>query len=325
MRSHYSFNEMRDALQRCGLNRGDTVLCHSNVGFFGRPKEGGTAEIIVQTILGAFQEVLGPDGTIIVPTFTYSFCKGEEFDPENSSSKMGLFAEMLRRHPLARRSEDPIFSVAALGARSQELTENAPQECFGKNCFWERLLNADGVICFMNLDLNYCNFNHYVERCLNVPYRYDKLFTGYITKNGIKKKSSAIHFCRDLSNPGTLQSVELLTETAVREGALRSCPVGRGQLVCIRAAEIYCLTEQGFKSNPWFMTVSAKAAKPPILITAPDVKQFNISLQPDASMEEMIEALWPLPRDIVSDGYDAALSVLSGQVPMIIHEYATGT
>ena len=42
-------------------------------------------------------------------------------------------------------------------------------------------------------------------------------------------------------------------------------------------------------------------------------------------MEELISALWRLPRDIVSDGYDTALHALSTQVPMTVHEYPTGT
>lgn len=45
----------------------------------------------------------------------------------------------------------------------------------------------------------------------------------------------------------------------------------------------------------------------------------------NASMKEMIDALWLLPRDIVSDGYDEALRALSRQIPMTIHKYPTGT
>ncbi len=48
-------------------------------------------------------------------------------------------------------------------------------------------------------------------------------------------------------------------------------------------------------------------------------------LDEQASMQEMIEAVWSLPRDIISDGYDAALSILADVVPMQIHEYPTGT
>jgi aminopeptidase-like protein len=42
-------------------------------------------------------------------------------------------------------------------------------------------------------------------------------------------------------------------------------------------------------------------------------------------MSEIIEALWKLPRDIVSEGYDVALSALATQVPMKINEYPSGT
>jgi aminopeptidase-like protein len=41
-------------------------------------------------------------------------------------------------------------------------------------------------------------------------------------------------------------------------------------------------------------------------------------------MRELIDALWRLPRDLVSDGYDRALAALAAQVPMTIHEYPSG-
>ena len=54
-------------------------------------------------------------------------------------------------------------------------------------------------------------------------------------------------------------------------------------------------------------------------------KEINIRLPQNASMEDLISALWQLPRDIVSDGYDAALRAISTQVPMTVHEYPSGT
>lgn len=49
------------------------------------------------------------------------------------------------------------------------------------------------------------------------------------------------------------------------------------------------------------------------------------SLPPRATMDEIIARLWRLPRDIVSEGYDAALHALATQLPMRIHEYPSGT
>lgn len=42
------------------------------------------------------------------------------------------------------------------------------------------------------------------------------------------------------------------------------------------------------------------------------------------SMMDLIRELWFLPRDIVSDGYDRALSRLAQELPMTIHEYPSG-
>jgi len=42
-------------------------------------------------------------------------------------------------------------------------------------------------------------------------------------------------------------------------------------------------------------------------------------------MKEIINALWRLPRDLISDGYDTALDELSKQIHMTIHEYPSGT
>jgi aminopeptidase-like protein len=43
-----------------------------------------------------------------------------------------------------------------------------------------------------------------------------------------------------------------------------------------------------------------------------------------ADMMDLIEELWPLKRNIISDGFDRALSRLANEIPMTIHEYPTG-
>ena len=42
-------------------------------------------------------------------------------------------------------------------------------------------------------------------------------------------------------------------------------------------------------------------------------------------MEEIVRGLWKLPRDIISDGYDAALYALADQIPLTVHEFPSGT
>lgn len=47
-------------------------------------------------------------------------------------------------------------------------------------------------------------------------------------------------------------------------------------------------------------------------------------LRPESTMREMVEAVWKLPRDLVSEGYDATLRAFGSQVPMQVHKYPSG-
>lgn len=47
-------------------------------------------------------------------------------------------------------------------------------------------------------------------------------------------------------------------------------------------------------------------------------------LLPNTDIEDMARVLAPLPRHLVSDGYDAALDALASRFPMRIHAYPTG-
>lgn len=324
MKPQYNRAKMAKALEQVGLKRGDVVFSHSNVGYFGFPEEGKTADDVFQTILGAFKDVIGEEGTLIVPTFTYSFCKGEPFDCEYTPSACGMFTEMLRLHSDAHRSQDPIFSVVAIGRLAKELTSAVPAECFGNNSFWDRFYQADGVICNLNFDAG-STFIHYVERCMEVPYRYDKLFTGLFIRGGKSRKGAAIFNCHDHSNQDTAAAFEPIDNLARNRGLVRTAFVGRGSVVCISANDVYSLIQEELKTNPWLLTASAKTGKTPNLIQPTDISRIGASLPDNASMEEMIKSLWKLRRDIISNDYDASLEALGKQVAMTVHEYSTGT
>jgi len=85
------------------------------------------------------------------------------------------------------------------------------------------------------------------------------------------------------------------------------------------------LTFNRLKEDPWFTAKGPPGDPVELESQRLSVASPEVSLADKASMAEMIDALWHLPRDIVSSGYDAALQALATQVPMTIHEYPTGT
>ncbi len=257
MNPDYTAEDLHSALERVGVRRGDVAFSHGNVGYFGVPAGGLSPDNVFQTVWGAFQAALGPEGTLVVPTFTYSFCRGEIFDPEETPSACGLFTEKVRRLPGARRSEDPIFSVAAAGPLAEELTRDAPEDCFGDNSFWERFLKRDGLICNLNFDAG-STFLHFVERRLKVPYRFLKRFPGTLRRRGVERPAAGIHFCHDLSDPDTEASFELFDRLGRAQGVVKTVPVGRGSVVALRAKAAYELMQREIQRFPDLLIAAGK-------------------------------------------------------------------
>ena len=254
---HYTRADFVSALRAVGLKGGDTVFSHGNLGFFGYPAEGRMPQEVFQLVRDSFREVIGAEGTLVVPTFTYSFCKGAPFDHARSPSTCGAFTEWARQQPDAHRSRDPLFSVAALGHRAEELTENTPVECFGPGSFWERFFTTAGMICNLNFDAG-STFVHYVERVLDVPYRTNKEFAGEFLVEGRVLPGRAIFFCRDLTQPGTAAAFERFDSIARQRGHARRAQVGRGSVVGIRATAVHDLILDMLPVEPWFLTAAGE-------------------------------------------------------------------
>jgi aminoglycoside 3-N-acetyltransferase len=240
------------------LNPGDIVFSHSNAGFFGRLDGARNGAETCAALTDAILERIAPSGTLVVPTFTYSFPNREIFDIENSASKMGAFAEWVRRHPDAHRSADPCYSVAALGARAAELTQSVAENSFGPDSFFDRFYKAGGKLLNMNFDAG-STLVHYVERELHVPYRFDKAFHGTIREQGRERDARSVIWVRYLSDDALIASFEPFDRLARERGLFTTRPLGRGAIGVISSRDTYDLIAQTLPTRPWFLT-KAEAA-----------------------------------------------------------------
>ena len=111
----------------------------------------------------------------------------------------------------------------------------------------------------------------------------------------------------------------------MQEGRLRFAAGCACEIATIACDSFYELLRREITKDPW-ITAQGPACDPVALEDRPaNATQSRMRLPANASMTELISALWRLPRDIVSDGYDVALQALSTQAPMVIHEYPSGT
>jgi aminopeptidase-like protein/aminoglycoside N3'-acetyltransferase len=329
-KTDYGRTDLVNGLKVTGLRPGDTVFFQVSHLTLGRLEFGPAETEPCELLYSAMREAIGAEGTMLLPAFSLSFCRYEDFDVWATPSIQGAwsysleFLEYFRRLPGVVRSVDPIFSVAGLGPNAEKLLTRLPNTSYGKDCLHERLMKFRGKICGIGVGLAETSFLHYVEEAVGVPFRYKKLFTGRIVQNG------------KLSKQGWISSVAIQVANALPDGTrlekiagfdarCRIADVGLGAVVSIDCRSFYELASREIARDPW-ITARGPACDPFVLENArTGGKNPCAQLPEDASMEQLISALWRLPRDIVSDGYDAALQALSTQVPLSVHEYATGT
>lgn len=246
-------SDLDRALDALDLRRGDVIFGHSNIGFFGRPEGARSGDDAAALFHDAIRERIGPEGTLVAPTFTYSFPRREVFDPATSPSRMGLFAEWIRRRPEARRSLDPCYSVAAIGGRAEEMTADVPENAFGPGSFFDRFLKAGGKILNLNFDAG-STFVHYVERECAVPYRFDKTFAGTLRVGGEERPARSTIWVRYLSDDALEAKFEPFDALARAEGVFRTVPLGRGAMGLMTAADGFDLIARTLPSRPYFLT-----------------------------------------------------------------------
>jgi aminopeptidase-like protein/aminoglycoside N3'-acetyltransferase len=329
-RADYTLSDLIAALRETGIERGDTVFVHVCLDALGLAKDAPDRRGWCELLMHALNEAVGSAGTILVPTYTFSFCKREPFDAQQTPTTGGEwstsadFLEYFRKLPGVIRSIDPIHSVAGLGPRASEILSNLPHTCFGEDSVHARLLRADGRICMIGVGLDESSFRHHVEEIAGIPARYKKLFTGYLRDKGQLRKVGWLYNVRNLSD-NCYPDGDRLEQLARSSGKCAVARVGRGEVLGIAARDYYDLTRAELARDLW-CTVRGPAADP-IELEEHRIRKrvFEVSLPANASMKEMLDGLWWLPRDIISDGYDAALHALAGQLPMTIHEYASGT
>ena len=322
-------SELETSLRSVGLAIGDVVFVQVSLEALGVTDHAFERQAACRDLLQALQQVVGRAGTILVPTYTFSFCQGQVYDPDETPTAGGPwspsadFLEFFRTLPSARRSGDPIHSVAALGPQADALVGNVAPTCFGPGSVFQRLREVGAKLCLIGLPLEEATLRHYAEESARVPFRFRKLFTGTIRERGQLRRAGWIYSVRILADNG-FPDAHRLEERAHSAGICRVAPLPAGELRAVDARSYFDLTIEALRQDPWY-TARGPAGNP-VVLEADRVGGVKprVRLRTGASMKEIIEALWHLPRDIVSDGYDAALAALGNLVPMTVHEFPSG-
>jgi aminoglycoside N3'-acetyltransferase len=162
-------------LARLGIQRGDTVFLHSSLKSLGYV-EGGASSVI-----GALQDAVGQEGTLLVPTYylpagtVKATCEmdGYVFDPRSHGTNMGRLPETFLDEAATHRSVHPTHSVSAWGRHAEYLTEahhRAPS-IFGEGSPWQRFVGLEGAkVLGLGISMGPVTFYHVLEDAMGASF-----------------------------------------------------------------------------------------------------------------------------------------------------------
>jgi aminoglycoside 3-N-acetyltransferase len=174
----YDRDDLLDAYSKLGLSSGRMVYVGSDLVKLLRYRVPGK-DAMLAAHLDVMRELLGPRGTLFVPTASLNLCNTDiPFDPAvTPSSDMGIFSEYVRCQCDAIRSFHPFWSVTGIGPRAAELLNSVSRHAYGHGSIWQKFVELDVLALTIGTHPRFSvSVIHYIEAIVGVPYRYTKEF-----------------------------------------------------------------------------------------------------------------------------------------------------
>ncbi|MBT7558458.1 hypothetical protein HN615_16270, partial [Candidatus Woesearchaeota archaeon] len=119
----------------------------------------------------------------------------------------------------------------------------------------DEVYNKDGYLGAIGGALEYLTEIHYLERKLNVSYRFDKIFKGSsVNTNGKIINNQLTYFCRDLESDYSVSFVQL-KEDIRREGLIKIWELKEYNLKIevVKIQELYEFIREKLSNNPKYL------------------------------------------------------------------------
>ena len=241
--------DFEKSLREIGAHDCDVLFVHTALKF-GVPNMELKNKQILSSLLDILRDL--KVSTLIMPTFTFSFCNGKDYDPNTSKSRMGVLNEFFRKQEGVARSMDPLMSVALEG-QNKGLISNLGNDSTGENSTYDKIHYTDGVkFLFMGPRIGDCfTYMHYLEWLYNVDYRYTRTFLGKVIDNGEEKNVAQELFVRYRNVLPNTKSFDY-EDMMVEKGDAKRLNFGNGFLSIVGEKEGASNYKECLKKDPHF-------------------------------------------------------------------------
>jgi len=228
---------------------------HSAIQYLGKPVEG------VGLFLDAILDILGMEGTIVVPTFNFDFTRGLPFDPQTTPSKnMGVFSELVRKHPDASRTMHPMQSVAVMGKHRDDLAGRDTPSAFDPDSAFDQMVQLDFKLLLLGAEIQAASIVHYSEQRVAVPYRYWKEFSGQVKIGSDWQLCTYKMYVRNMEiNPELyLFPIQKQLQTM---GLWKTEEINYGRISTCRLTDFVTIADQLLQNDQWSLVGNASSAQ----------------------------------------------------------------
>lgn len=222
-------NYIKEQLIKVGLKKGDSVLVHSQLLKVGIPEE--DVFDLGKYYLDIILEIIGDEGELVLPAFTYSYCKKKVFSPLKDMSSVSSLANTCIRNHIGYRTLDPIFSYVIVNPKSAE--QRFSNVSFDLENGMAGYLSKKNAKYLMIGDLIYFTLLLACEQQLHTYSRFMKKFSGITKINDTEIHSDCYYYCRRYCDNTILDLSKLtriVVDPLVSEGKVKYESFGNSHL-----------------------------------------------------------------------------------------------
>lgn len=173
----HSYDDMTQGMEyffrNIGIKEHDHILVHSSFRNLKKAFPGTSIKNFIENL----QDILTPEGSLILPAFTYCFKKinseYEVYDRATAPAKTGAVADVFRTMPDVIRTSSPTHSFSLWGKASAEIGyTNLPISPLGNDSPLDWLANKNNSFILMaGVNFTSFSFGHFIEVKAQVPWK----------------------------------------------------------------------------------------------------------------------------------------------------------
>ena len=229
-------------LKKLDIKKGDDLMIHGDAGIIYQYDI--NKKYAFNLLLETIEKKIGKTGTVLVPSFTPSFCTKKIFIKDSQESELGLFHKIFTEKKKFKRTNHPIFSFFIKGDNWNYYNNAILNNCFGKDSIFDLFHKKNGKILILgNAFEKSAVFLHHIEDAAKVNYRFYKSFSGQIINKKNKKPITVSYYVRKLNFNATLKYKKSLNEI------LKKTNFGRFEVYSISSSKLYNFCMKKLKNN----------------------------------------------------------------------------